>query len=316
MPPGHALHADGQRNGHDGGQPLGNGGHRQAHSGHEHLARWHAPHPHAKTEQQGGGHQDDPGQAAAHDLHLAQQRGGGLLHLGQHVADAAHLGVRARGHHHGPRLPLRHQRARKAHAQAVAQRGIGGHGLGVLVHRHRFAGEGGFVHPQVVGIEQPHIGGQAVARGQLHHIAGHQVGGIQVGGVAIAQHHRVRAEQVADGLQRRLGLAFLHKPDHRIQHHHGGNHARVHPVAHESGDGGGRHQYVQQQVVELAQQAHQRTGSGRRGQAVGAVGRQALLGLGLGQPLRRGGQRGQCGIGGLGVPHRGGIGRRRAGDGG
>ena len=200
-----------------------------------------------------------------------------------------HLGMCARGHHHGCALPLRHQRARKAHAQAVAQRGIGGHGLGVLVHRHRFAGEGGFVHPGCGHRAAAHrqAGGR---RGQLHHIAGHQVGGIQVGGVAIAQHHRVRAEQVADGLQRRLGLAFLHKPDHPFQHHPRRQSRPCPPVAHEAVTVAAISTYSKQ-VVELAQQAHQRTGSGRSGQAVGAVGRQALLGLGLRSALRRGGQR-------------------------
>ena len=114
------------------------------------------------------------------------------------------------------------RRRRAVRAQAVADRGLGRHGAHALVHRHRFAGQRGFVDAQVSRLQQAHVRRQAVARRQQHHVAGHQAGGVNVVLAAVALHHGARREQVPDRLQRALGLALLHEADHHVLHtrHH------------------------------------------------------------------------------------------------
>ena len=176
----HALHADGERDRHDRRQTLGNGGHRQAHRGHEHVGRCITAHPGPECEQRRGQRQDDRGQHAAKRGHLAQQWGRAGLHRLEEVANAADLSSPPGGNDDGPGLPLRHQRAGVGHAQTVADGGVEGHRLDALVHRHRLAGQRGLVNAQVARVQQPHIGRQAVARGQQYHVARHQIGGIHV----------------------------------------------------------------------------------------------------------------------------------------
>jgi hypothetical protein len=134
--------------------------------------------------------------------------------------------------------------------------------------------------------EQPHVGRHAVAGRQQHHVPWHQLGGVDVVLAAVAQHHGVRRQHVADGLQRLLGLALLHEADHRIEDHHRHDDAGVHPVTHQRGHQCSGHQHVEQQVVELPRQPLQQAGRLDLGQAVGAMAAQARLGLGPAQAMR------------------------------
>jgi hypothetical protein len=272
----HALHAQRQRDGHDRRQPFGNGrgGERDHHQ--EHVGRRMAAQQHAEDEGQRTQPQDRCREHAAEAVDLAQQRRRAGGHVGQHRIDAADLGGRAGGHHQAGGLAVADQRAGIGHAAAVAQRRIGGDRVAVLVHRHRFAGERRFIDAQVLHLQQPQVGRHAVARSQQHQIAGHQVGGIDVLAPAVAQHHRMRRQHRADRVQRRLGLALLDEADDGVDHHRGQQHAGVDPVAQHRGDGRGAEHHVQQHVVELRQQAHQRPALGRAAQPVRPVALQAL----------------------------------------
>ena len=50
------------------------------------------------------------------------------------------------------------------------------HEGGVLLHRHRFAGQGGLFDAQVDGLDQAHVGRDEVAGFQEDDIARHQLG--------------------------------------------------------------------------------------------------------------------------------------------
>jgi hypothetical protein len=142
-----------------------------------------------------------------------------------------------------------------------------------------------------------------VAGGQQHDVARHELlGGDQLP-LAAAQHRGLRREHAADGVQRRLGLAFLHEADEGVDDHRAQQHAGVDPVPQPGGDGGRHQHHVDQHVVELRQQPQPCGPARRRGQAVGAVHGQAPRGLGVGQAvLRVGGQALGGGAGGQGVP--------------
>ncbi len=284
---GHALHADGQRDRHDGRQPLGNRRHHQPHGGHEHLGHRQATHQRAKGKQGCSHHHHGERDPARQLAHVADQRRGHLLHRFEQAADAPHFGGAGGGHHHPARLALGDQGAGVAHAQAVAQRGVGRHRRQRLLHRHRFAGQGRFVHPQVVELQPAQIGRQAVARSDLHHIAGHQIGRVDLLQPTVAQHLGVRRQQVADGLQRLFGLALLQHTDGHVEQHHRQDDTGVQPVTDQRGDTRRGQQHQDQQVVELRQHAPPQTRTLGHLQPVGAVLLKALDGLRCTQAMRR-----------------------------
>jgi len=179
----------------------------------------------------------------------------------------------------------------------------------VFVHRHGLAGERGFIAAQLLDLQQPQVGRHAVARGQQHHIAGHQVCSVDLLALAIAQHHGMRRQHGADGIQRRFGLALLHKADGGIDQHRRQQHTGVHPVAEKGRDHRCGQHDVQQHVVELQQQAQPGTAPGGRLQAVGSVLGQALCGLRGSQPLGAAVQCSQGLLGRLRVPRRCGWGQ-------
>ena len=126
--PRHALHAEGQRHGHDRRQAFGDGrgGERDDH--HEHLGRGVAAPQHAEHEGRRRQRQDGQRQVAAEAVDLAQQRRAEVADACQHAVDLAQLGAAAGGHDDAGGLPVDHQRAGVGHAAAVAERRIGGHG--------------------------------------------------------------------------------------------------------------------------------------------------------------------------------------------
>ncbi len=95
--PRHALHADGQHDGHDGGQAFRYRGDRDADRGQEHIRPIVTAHPYAEKEGEGGQQQDGDGQLFAETGHLAQQRRFQRIYRRDHAADAADLGCRSGG---------------------------------------------------------------------------------------------------------------------------------------------------------------------------------------------------------------------------
>ncbi len=123
------------------------------------------------------------------------------------------------------------------------------------------------------------IGRHPVAGGQQHHVARYQAFGVQRLALAVAQDQGMQRKHVADGVQRVGRLALLDETDQRVDHHRQEDYRTVHPEAEQRGDQRGEQHHVQQDVVELPQQAQQRPLAFRRGQPVVAVRRQAAGGL-------------------------------------
>ena len=276
----HAPHAQRQGDGHQGGQPLGDGRGGQGHGHHEHLGQGLAAPEHANGEGEHNKADDDQRQPVAKAGHLAQQRRGGGLHRGQQGADAAQLRGAARGHDQPRGRARGHQRARVQHAVPVAQGGILGHRARVLVAGQGFAGQHRLIGPQALGVQDAQIGGHLVARGQQHHIARHQGLGIHHRPHAAAQHRGLQRQHAPDGIERGLGLAFLQKANQRIDEHRPQQHARIQPVPQRGGDHGGHQHHVNQDVVKLQQQPQPHRAFALLRQAIGAVRGQALGGLG------------------------------------
>ena len=75
---------------------------------------------------------------------------------------------------------------------------------------------------------------------------------------SVAQHGGARREHAADRCHRRLGFALLHEADDRIGQNHGEDHAGIDPVLQARRYRCRRQQHIDQDIVELRQEAKQR----------------------------------------------------------
>ena len=92
---------------------------------------------------------------------------------------------------------------------------------------------------------------------------------------------------LADGIERDLRLALLHEADDGVDQHDAEDDETVDPVAERRRHGGRREQHVDQEVVELEEEARERPALPRRGKAVRAVFQQPVTGLLRGQTAGR-----------------------------
>jgi len=173
-------------------------------------------------------------------------------------------------------------------AKPITDGSIGGHGLDLLVDWHRFAGQRRLVDTQVARLQQPYVRRQAVAGSQQYHIPGHQLGGIEVLLAAIAQHHRVRRQQMPNRLQRFFRLALLNEADHHVDHHHRQDHEGVDQMPHQAGYQRRGDQHIKQKIVEMTQQALPDTRRLGLIEPIGTVLQQALPGLFVAEAGTRG----------------------------
>ena len=215
----HALHADGQRDGHNSGQGLRHHRDRQRDTEDEHVQQRLAA-QHAKP---GDQHDDDAGGDGQHPTDLVQvllQWRALLLDPGQHAGDAAELGAEPGLDDDTAAAPVGDVGAGIDQIDAIADAEPGlGERLGALVDRHRFTGQRRLIGTQVGHLRQPNVGGHAIASGQQHQVARHQFARRHGLLMAVANHLRVRRRHAPQRLHRALGAILLHKaePD-REQH--------------------------------------------------------------------------------------------------
>ena len=298
---GHALHAERERDGEDGGQAFGDGRDREADRGEEEVCEREVVQAEADPEHEHRERDDDHRQDLAELPHLPRERGLQGLHLGDHAVDAAELGIGAGGDDHAGAAPGGDQRAGVGHAEAVADAGVRGDRVGVLVRWHRLAGQRRLLDAQVDGLDQAQVGRYAVARAQAHDVARHQVVGLDLGPLTVAPGMGMHREHLADAGERLLGLALLDEADDGVDDHHAEDDAGVDPVAEGGGDRRGAEQHVDEHVVEVLEEALQQPVPGRLGQAVGADLGEAARGLVRGQARRAAVQRRQDLVGRAGV---------------
>jgi hypothetical protein len=136
-------------------------------------------------EDRGGQHRGDPHQQLGEVSQPGLEGGLGLA-FGKPDSDLAERGRGAGGHHdpapgalvdHGA-----HERARGQVDCRVARRVDRRR----LDRRHGLAGQDGLVALQLVGLQQPQVGGDHVADAQGHHVAGHQFADVKALLAAVA----------------------------------------------------------------------------------------------------------------------------------
>ena len=300
---GHPLHADRERDRDDRRQALRNHRHRDARHRLEELHESHALHPPAVGEDQDARHPDHGGDGVAELLDLAQQRRLERADAGEQLVDAAQLRLAAGPDHHARGAAGDDHGAGEHHAFAIPDRRLLGDRIGGLVRGHQLAGERRFLGPQVLDIGEPEVGRHLVAQFEQHDVARHELIRRQHARRAAAQGPRFGRQHVADRIQRLLRSPLLDEPEQPVDDDDAQNDRGVDPQAqHHLGEARAK-QHVDQDVVELGDEPHERPALPAFRQAVGPVLLQAGGGFaGIQAVLGAGGEPPQHLIDGDGVP--------------
>jgi len=100
-------------------------------------------------------------------------------------------------------------------------------------------------------MEEPQVGGHAVAGLEQHHVPGHELPGVNAEFVTIATHGGFSSDHSRERLDGFFGLGLLEKTDDGVKDHDAENDRRIHPLAEEGRDANGQQQDVNERLVEL-----------------------------------------------------------------
>ena len=231
VPPGHAAHADGQRNRRHGWKRFGNSRDRQRNAGLDDKTPWRTLYR-AQRGDHGGDRQGEPDQTMAKRIEPPLERRALFRHRSDERADAAHLGGGTRCHYHRASGPHRHGRALVKHVDAIRQRRIDGKdGIGVLRDRKRFTSERGLREAQVGRRQEARVCRHPMARARLDHIARHERVRIDHSELPVTNHWRARDVELEQRLHRTPGSPFGRETDDRVDHEHDADRAGLQPIA-------------------------------------------------------------------------------------
>ena len=216
--PRHALGCHGQRQRHGRQQPFGHVGDDDA-NGKQQIAPERQAHRLPDKEKRQPQHACQQGHQVRQAGNLALQwRDAGPDGLRQ-MGYLAKFRMHAGGKHHCPALAGHHQRASQQQVARAQGRCIRV-GFGVARLGQRLAGQGGQIHPQVKGFDQPAVGRHLVAFAEQQHIAWHQQFGGQRLQDRITQHVDLLRQQPAQGIKRLLGPVGLPERKNPVDQDH------------------------------------------------------------------------------------------------
>ena len=215
---GHALHAQRQRHGGDGGQPLGHGRDGQRDADLQHVQEGVAPQP-ARQDDDRAERQDDADQGVAELGQLPLQRGVAGAGLLDQRADPAHLGAHAGGGDEEPAAAVGDGRAQVDHVPPVAERRVRRRGSGrrSWLTGERLAGQRRLLHLQPHALDDPAVGGHARPGGEDDDVAGHQLGRGDLVLLPVADDVGRRHRLLLQGGQGLLGLPLGQEADGGVQ---------------------------------------------------------------------------------------------------
>ena len=150
----------------------------------------------------------------------------------------------------------------------------------ILAHCSGLPGEKGLVRLQVDFFQQSGIRGHPVAGVQHQQVSRHHFPGGDGPLLAFPDHGGHRRRQLLQGRGGLFRPVFLDKTQHHAGQHDGQNDPGIQAFPQDKGDRRGRQQNGDQEVGKLAQQDAPGRNFFTRGQFVGAVALQALLGGG------------------------------------
>ena len=276
---GHLAHTNGQGNGENRRQPLGDSRNNQAHHGHEQLPKWQATEYRPAAQNRDTGNQNNDGENSGEPVHLFQQGSLQCCGLGKQAGNTANLGTGACADNHASTSAGGDHSAGEGHTGLVAQGSVCSYRLCRFFNRLGLTRENGLIDFQVVGFLQTKIGGHPVPWLQQHRITRNQVRSVYLMLAIGPRHPGFGGKHVTNGRQGLLGLALLDKTHQGLDNHDGKNNAGIHPVAQAGRNNCGRCQHVNQKIFELSAQPRPRPPGTSLRQRIGAVTGKPLVNL-------------------------------------
>lgn len=219
-------------------------------------------------------------QYSGEGVHLPQQGRGQGLHLREHGIDATEFSLLTGGHHHPRTLAAGDNRSGKCHPESITQRGARGNGVGPFPDRERFPCQHGLLGLQFPHVQKSEVCGDLVSGLQKNDISRNQFFRGDGFSSAISQSDRMQGKKRLQRFQCPLGFAFMQKTDQGIDEYHAQNDGGIDPMSKSRRHRGRSQQDVNQNIVELHQEAAQRSSFTRGRQAIGTEAE-------MGQTLRR-----------------------------
>lgn len=166
----------------------------------------------------------------------------------------------------------------------------------VLFGRVRLAGQQGLVDEEVTRFDQPAVGGNNIAGGELHDIARHQLLEMQLALAPRAENQRFRRHRAAERIDGVLRAYLLHEVERNAERDDGDDDEEAGRVAGKRRQRAGKQQDQNERIEEAQDEAHrQRLPLVHHG-IVGAVARKPSQRLRIGQPFARGLQVGEAAL--------------------
>ena len=199
---GHFPGAEGQHNGDDGAERLGDGRYCQRDGKEEGVHHVFVPPQHADGKQHRTDHQNDDGELPAELIQTDLQRGFPFLRVFQQQSDLSHFSIHAGGRHQEAPPAIGDEAAGKHHVLPVPQRGFSGDLIRILFHRQAFASKGAFRTLQTGTFQQTTIRADGISRFQYNHITGNYLSPRDLYDLAVPQHLSSRGGHLLEAVQR------------------------------------------------------------------------------------------------------------------
>ena len=199
---GHFPGAEGQHNGDDRAERLGDGRHCQCDGKKEGIHHVFVPPQYADGKQHRADHQNDDGELPAELIQTNLQRGLPLLRVFQQQSDFSHFGIHAGGRHQEAPPAIGDEAAGKHHVLPVPQRGFSGDLIRILFYRKAFASEGAFRTLQAGTFQQTAVRTDGITRFQYHHITGNHLSPRNLYDLTVSQHLGSGGGHLLEAVQR------------------------------------------------------------------------------------------------------------------
>ena len=252
----HALHPEGESDGHDGWEAFGNSRYGQADGAQEELKRCHSTQQ-TQREDQGNDPQAGPQQTARHLVEATLQRGRIAAGRLQKRGNVANFGIHPSGDHQGTSRPTRDAGAEKHHVMTLSERGLRGTASRPLFHRLRLPSQGCLIGTEHRGFDQAGIRRHQVTRFEQQEVPAHDLGRSNHVSPPTAHHpgsRRCQARQCRNGA---LSAIFLEKADPGVDDYDGQDGNAIYHLSECHGHQGCTDQHPNHQAAELSREERQ-----------------------------------------------------------
>ena len=250
---GHFPGAEGQHDGDDGAERLGDGRYCQSDCKEEGVHHVFVPPQHTDAKQHCADHQNDDRQLSAELIQADLKRCFPFLRVFQKLGDLTHFRVHTGGRHQKAAPAIGDKAAGEHHVLSVAQGRLSTERLRILFHRQALAGKGTLRALQAGTFQQASVGTDGIPRLQYDHITGNYLTAGDLYDLTVPQYLGGGSGHLLQAVQRCGGLDGLNGAQNCVHGDDRQNDDHALHVSHAGGDDGGQNEDQHQKIRKLPQ---------------------------------------------------------------